>query len=117
MLLGLEGQAAALYFANFGRMLKAKTPGATFDFTTRNRRPPRDPVNSLLSFAYAMLAKDCFSAACTVGFDPYQGFYHTGRHGRPSLALDLDGGVSAGDRRLGRLEPDQQRHAGGRAIS
>ena len=50
---------------------------------------PRDPVNALLSFAYAMLAKDCFSAVCTVGFDPYQGFYHAGRHGRPSLALDL----------------------------
>jgi CRISPR-associated protein Cas1 len=42
-----------------------------------------------LSFAYAILVKDCFSAACTVGFDPYQGFYHLGRHGRPSLALDL----------------------------
>ena len=55
VLLGLEGQSAALYFANFGRMLKARTPGATFDFTTRNRRPPRDPVNSLLSFAYALL--------------------------------------------------------------
>jgi len=89
VLLGLEGQSAALYFGNFARMLKAKTPGSTFDFTTRNRRPPRDPVNSLLSFAYAMLAKDCFSAACTVGFDVYQGFYHAGRHGRPSLALDL----------------------------
>jgi CRISPR-associated protein Cas1 len=89
VLLGLEGQAAALYFANFGRMLKAKAPGAGFDFTVRNRRPPRDPVNALLSFAYALLAKDCFSAACTVGFDPYQGFYHAGRHGRPSLALDL----------------------------
>jgi len=89
VLLGLEGQSAAVYFANFGRMLKAKAPGATFDFTTRNRRPPRDPVNSLLSFAYALLVKDCFSAVCTVGFDPYQGFYHTGRHGRPSLALDL----------------------------
>ncbi len=89
VLLGLEGQASALYFANFGRMLKAKAPGATFDFTTRNRRPPRDPVNALLSFAYAMLTKDCFSAVCTVGFDPYQGFYHVGRHGRPSLALDL----------------------------
>jgi CRISPR-associated protein Cas1 len=89
VLLGLEGQSAALYFGNFGRMLKAKAPGATFDFTTRNRRPPRDPVNALLSFAYAMLTKDCFSAACTVGFDPYQGFYHVGRHGRPSLALDL----------------------------
>ncbi len=89
VLLGLEGQSAAVYFANFGRMLKAKTPGQAFDFTTRNRRPPRDPVNALLSFAYAILVKDCFSAACTVGFDPYQGFYHAGRHGRPSLALDL----------------------------
>ena len=89
VLLGLEGQAASLYFANFGRMLKAKAPGGAFDFTARNRRPPRDPVNALLSFAYALLAKDCFSAACTVGFDPYQGFYHVGRHGRPSLALDL----------------------------
>jgi CRISPR-associated protein Cas1 len=89
VLLGLEGQAAALYFASFSRMLKARSPGATFDFTSRNRRPPRDPVNALLSFAYALLAKDCFSAVCTVGFDPYQGFYHTGRHGRPSLALDL----------------------------
>ncbi|MGO9466991.1 MAG: CRISPR-associated endonuclease Cas1, partial [Isosphaeraceae bacterium] len=88
-LLGLEGQSAAVYFANFGRMLKSRGPGAAFDFTTRNRRPPRDPVNSLLSFAYALLVKDCFSAACTVGFDPYQGFYHVGRHGRPSLALDL----------------------------
>ncbi len=89
VLLGLEGQSAALYFGNFGRMLKARAPGSAFDFTSRNRRPPRDPVNSLLSFAYALLAKDCFSAVCTVGFDPYQGFYHTGRHGRPSLALDL----------------------------
>ncbi len=89
VLLGLEGQAAALYFGEFGRMLKARSPGRSFDFTTRNRRPPRDPVNALLSFAYAMLVKDCFSAVCTVGFDPYQGFYHAGRHGRPSLALDL----------------------------
>ncbi len=89
VLLGLEGQAAALYFGNFGRMLKVRSPGASFDFTARNRRPPRDPVNCLLSFAYAILAKDCFSAACTVGLDPYMGFYHVGRHGRPSLALDL----------------------------
>ena len=50
---------------------------------------PRPGECPALSFAYAMLAKDCFSAACTVGFDPYQGFYHVGRHGRPSLALDL----------------------------
>jgi CRISPR-associated protein Cas1 len=89
VLLGTEGQAAALYFSQFGRMLKAPTPGREFDFKTRNRRPPRDPVNALLSFAYAMLLKDCFSALCTVGFDPYFGFYHASRHGKPSLALDL----------------------------
>jgi CRISPR-associated protein Cas1 len=87
-LLGTEGQGAALYFAQFGRMLK-QPPGGGFDFAARNRRPPRDPVNALLSFAYAMLAKDCFAAVCTVGFDPYKGFFHQGRHGKPSLALDL----------------------------
>ncbi|HMP16992.1 MAG TPA: CRISPR-associated endonuclease Cas1, partial [Gemmatales bacterium] len=86
---GLEGQVAALYFAEFHRFLKAQPPGRSFDFRHRNRRPPRDPVNALLSFAYALLVKDCFSALCTVGFDPYCGFYHTGRYGRPSLALDL----------------------------
>ena len=65
-------------------------PGrSTFDFKTRNRRPPRDPVNALLSFGYALLLKDCFSALCAVGFDPYCGFFHVGRHGKPSLALDL----------------------------
>jgi CRISP-associated protein Cas1 len=87
-LLGTEGQGAALYFGEFGRFLKP-VPGRGFDFTARNRRPPRDPVNALLSFAYAMLAKDCFAAACVVGFDPYKGFFHRGRHGKPSLALDL----------------------------
>jgi CRISPR-associated protein Cas1 len=88
-LLGLEGQGAALYFGEFSRFLKAQPPGRGFDFKNRNRRPPRDPVNALLSFAYAMLVKDCFSALSIVGFDPYRGFFHTGRHGRPSLALDL----------------------------
>lgn len=87
--LGIEGQGAALYFGEFGRFLKQPPTGKGFDFTTRNRRPPRDPVNALLSFAYAMLAKDCFAVACTVGFDPYKGFFHQGRHGKPSLALDL----------------------------
>ncbi|HEX4607229.1 MAG TPA: CRISPR-associated endonuclease Cas1 [Urbifossiella sp.] len=87
-ILGTEGQGAALYFAEFGRMLKA-APGGGFDFTSRNRRPPRDPVNALLGFAYALLAKDCFAAACTVGFDPYKGFFHQSRHGKPALALDL----------------------------
>ena len=87
--LGLEGQGAALYFGEFGRFLCVQPPGRSFDFTTRNRRPPRDPVNALLSFAYALLTKDCFSAVCTVGFDPYKGFFHSNRHGKPSLALDL----------------------------
>ncbi len=87
--LGIEGQGAALYFGEFGRFLKQPPTGKRFDFTSRNRRPPRDPVNALLSFAYAMLAKDCFGAVCTVGFDPYKGFFHQGRHGKPSLALDL----------------------------
>lgn len=93
VLLGTEGQAAALYFGEFNRMIKVPVPtksGPTgFEFKSRNRRPPRDPVNALLSFAYAMLLKDCFSALCTVGFDPYCGFFHVGRHGKPSLALDL----------------------------
>lgn len=88
-LLGIEGQAASLYFGQFGRMLRSPGPDRPFDFRNRNRRPPRDPANALLSFAYAILAKDCFSALCTVGFDPYLGFYHAGRHGRPSLALDI----------------------------
>jgi CRISPR-associated protein Cas1 len=88
-ILGFEGQGASLYFAEFGRFLKAQPPGQGFDFRSRNRRPPRDPVNALLSFAYAMLVKDCFSALCIVGFDPYRGFFHVGRHGRPSLALDI----------------------------
>ena len=85
-LLGFEGQAASLYFSHFSQFLKSPQ---LFDFSGRNRRPPRDPVNALLSFAYALLAKDCFSAACTVGFDPYKGFFHCDRHGKPSLALDL----------------------------
>src|SRR5206468_2067246 len=75
VLLGTEGQAAFLYFSQFSRMIKLPVPtktGATgFDFKSRNRRPPRDPVNALLSFGYALLLKDCFSALCSVGFDPY----------------------------------------------
>lgn len=93
VLLGTEGQAACLYFSQFSRMIKMPVPTKTgptgFDFKSRNRRPPRDPVNALLSFGYALLLKDCFSALCTVGFDPYYGFFHVGRHGKPSLALDL----------------------------
>ena len=87
--LGLEGQGAALYFGEFARFLKSGPTPTGFDFKNRNRRPPPDPVNALLSFAYALLTKDCFAALCAVGFDPYYGFYHQVRHGKPSLALDL----------------------------
>ncbi len=112
-LLGFEGAAAALYFENFSGLIKTAAPNAdgldlpdepapdgepkgagpawnpAFDFTTRNRRPPRDPVNALLSLAYSLLAKDCAIAAAAVGFDPYIGFYHQPRFGRAALALDV----------------------------
>ena len=98
-LLGIEGAAARVYFEQFAGMIKLGgdpcgegEPGAsgfTFDFDGRNRRPPRDPVNALLSLAYSMLAKDLTIACYAVGFDPYMGFYHQLRHGKPSLALDL----------------------------
>jgi CRISPR-associated protein Cas1 len=60
-----------------------------FDFEHRNRRPPRDPVNCLLSYLYALLVKDLTAVCCGVGFDPYLGFFHKPRFGRPALALDL----------------------------
>lgn len=89
-LLGLEGGAARDYFGNFTRMLKVGDGAiAAFDFTSRNRRPPRDPVNALLSFLYSMLTKDMVVTLVGVGFDPYLGFYHQPRYGRPALALDL----------------------------
>jgi CRISPR-associated protein Cas1 len=89
-LLGVEGTAAGRYFAHFSGMLRpADASVATFDFAHRNRRPPRDPVNALLSFAYAMLTKDFTATLFSAGFDPYLGFFHKPRYGRPSLALDL----------------------------
>ncbi len=112
-LLGIEGNAARIYFEHFAGMIKrggdgdaaargsdavpaehradagGDADGFNFDFTNRNRRPPRDPVNALLSLAYSMLAKDLTIVTQAVGFDPYQGFYHQPRFGRASLALDL----------------------------
>ena len=100
-LLGIEGTAARIYFQHFAGMLKPgdspidpgvalpEPPRYKFDFRGRNRRPPRDPVNALLSLAYALLAKDLTVIAAAVGFDPYIGFYHLPRPGRPALALDL----------------------------
>ena len=93
-LLGIEGNAARLYFGEFNAMLKADDPTESskpfsFDFQCRNRRPPRDPVNALLSLAYSVLSKDLTVACYAAGFDPMIGFYHQPRFGRPALALDL----------------------------
>ncbi len=84
---GIEGQAAALYFATFGAMIFV-TPDE-FAFRLRTRRPPRDRVNALLSFLYALLTADCTAACEGVGLDPQFGYLHVLRPGRPSLALDL----------------------------
>ena len=86
-LLGIEGAAARVYFAHFGGMLKSGI--SAFDFRTRNRRPPKDPVNAVLSFLYSMLMRQAMVSTLLVGFDPHMGFYHQPKYGRPALALDL----------------------------
>ena len=86
-LLGVEGAAARTYFGAFSQMLCAKV--GKFELDGRNRRPPRDPVNALLSFAYSLLTKDFALAIQISGLDPLLGFYHQPRFGRPALALDL----------------------------
>ncbi len=90
-LLGVEGDAAATYFRAFAGLLKSGEDSAfaPFRFETRNRRPPADPVNAMLSLAYAMLTRHLTIALVSVGLDPYRGFYHAPRYGRPALALDL----------------------------
>ncbi|MCS6877678.1 MAG: CRISPR-associated endonuclease Cas1 [Geminicoccaceae bacterium] len=88
-LLGIEGNAAAIYFGAFRNLIGEEALARGFDFTKRNRRPPADPVNALLSFAYAMLARTFTVTLAMVGFDPWRGFYHRPRYGRPALALDL----------------------------
>lgn len=84
---GLEGAAATVYFGVFDQLILGEKP--LFAFGTRNRRPPQDPVNALLSFAYSLLTNDCASALESVGLDAYAGFLHRDRPGRTSLALDL----------------------------
>lgn len=84
---GLEGAAATLYFSVFDDMILQNK--GDFFFNTRNRRPPLDNVNAMLSFIYVMLGNDCTSALEMVGLDPYVGFLHRDRPGRTSLALDL----------------------------
>ena len=84
---GLEGEAAQRYFDRFNALILQQRED--FVFTSRSRRPPLDPVNALLSFAYSLLANDCTAALEGAGLDPYVGFLHRARPGRRSLALDL----------------------------
>ncbi len=86
-LMGFEGQAAKIYFGVFNELILQQQED--FHFEGRSRRPPRDNVNALLSFFYTLLAHESASALETVGLDPYVGFLHQDRPGRPSLALDL----------------------------
>ena len=87
-LMGYEGRAARLYFDRYAEVVQARTDGE-LTMNGRSRRPPRDPVNALLSFGYALLAKDLVSIAHRAGFDPMVGFLHSPGFGRPALALDL----------------------------
>lgn len=84
-LLGIEGSAARLYFQALGELL----PAGQFSWQERNRRPPRDPVNAMLSYLYGILLKDTVAAIYSVGLDPYVGLFHSTGYGKPSLALDL----------------------------
>lgn len=84
---GVEGKAAEQYFSVFNDMVLNQKED--FEFKTRNRRPPLDNINAILSFAYTVLAGDCANALSSVGLDPYVGFMHGDRPGRTSLALDL----------------------------
>lgn len=88
-LFGIEGIAARIYFEQFARMLKPRDLADRFDFNGRNRRPPRDPVNAMLSFAYACLLRECVNVLVGIGLDAWRGFLHHPRPGKPSLALDL----------------------------
>ncbi len=83
-LLGYEGAASAAYFDLFGKMVLPP-----WKFSGRARRPPKDPVNAVLSFGYVVLGSEIQSLLDGIGFDPYLGFYHVAHYGRPSLALDL----------------------------
>ncbi len=83
-LLGLEGSGSAAYFGAFGQLLSED-----WGFERRQRRPPRDPVNALLSFGYVLLANQVASAVSVVGLDPYVGFLHSSQFGKPAMALDV----------------------------
>ncbi len=81
---GLEGRASAVYFRALRTLVNPE-----FGFRARNRRPPRDPVNAMLSFAYTLLTAEVAAAVAAAGLEPALGFFHRARGGRPALALDL----------------------------
>jgi CRISP-associated protein Cas1 len=85
-LLGCEGAGSAAYFSAFGTLIKCNW---AHGFSKRVRRPPTDPVNALLSYGYVILTSQVASCVAGVGFDPYIGFLHASRYGKPALALDL----------------------------
>ena len=83
-LMGVEGESAATYFRAYGKMFLKE-----LEFSTRTRRPPRDPINALLSLGYVILTNEATSLLAANGFDIYIGFFHQIEYGRPSLALDI----------------------------
>ncbi|MEM0449891.1 MAG: CRISPR-associated endonuclease Cas1, partial [Methanomassiliicoccales archaeon] len=85
-LLGIEGCAAQIYFNRFSKMIKCPLADT---FHSRNKRPPKDPINAVLSYLYGVMVKEWFVVLLQVGFNPLLGFYHKPRHGKPSLALDM----------------------------
>ena len=86
-LLNIEDQATKIYFENFTTMLKSDS--VSFEFTERNRRPPKDPINAVLSLLYAMLVRQAVTITSMVGFDAYLGYLHMPKYGKPALALDI----------------------------
>lgn len=88
VLRGYEGKLAADYFGHFADMVKHQDQ-LFFQIEGRNRRPPLDPINAMLSYLYALLSKECLVALLAEGMDPHWGFFHVPVHGRPALALDL----------------------------
>jgi CRISPR-associated protein Cas1 len=88
-LLGIEGSGAAAYFSQFSHMLGNMRRGIRVSMAGRSRRPPRDPVNSVLSYVYSLIIKDCIIALWQSGLDPFYGVFHRPKYGRPALALDM----------------------------
>lgn len=86
-LMGKEGAASQAYFSAFGKIFKDS--GTTFTFTRRSRRPPKNPLNAMLSFGYTLLFNEVLLMLEQTGLDPYLGFLHSPNYGRPSLALDI----------------------------